>query len=226
MKPGPLCFHSPLCKRGRASRSDDRRFALDFVRAKQGQEQIPHGPLFQRGQKRQRNAGIQGREFLHGALFQRAQQRLKPGPLCCHSPLCKRGRASRSDDGGFALDFVRVKQGQEQIPHGPLFQRGQKRQRNAGIQGREFLHGALFQRAQQRLKPGPLCCHSPLCKRGRASRSDDGGFALDFVRAKQGQEQIPRSPLFRRGQERRRNAGLMKRQPKAQYQERQAGRSA
>ncbi len=150
MKLRAFSFDSPLCKRGRASRSDDGGFALDFGRAKQNQEQIPHGPLFQRGQKQRRSAGMEGREFLHAPLFQRAQQRLKPGPLCCHSPLCKRGRASRSDDGGFAFDLVRAKQNQEQIPHGPLFQRGQKRRRSAGMEGREFLHGPPFERGQKR----------------------------------------------------------------------------
>ena len=161
MKPGPLCSYGPLCKRGRASRSDDGGLALDFVRAKQNQERIPHGPLFQRGKKRQRNAGIQCREFLQGPLFQRVQQRLKPGPLCSYGPLCKRGRASRSDDGGFAFDFARAKQNQEKIPHGPLFQRGQKRRRNAGMQGREFFHGLPLERRQKRRRNAVLLEQQP-----------------------------------------------------------------
>ncbi len=217
-KQGRACFYSPLCKRGRASRSDDGGFALDFVRAKQGQAQIPRSPLFQRGQKRRRKAEIQVLRW----KARIADRQPKQGCACFYSPLCKRGRASRSDDGGFAFDVVQAKQSQEKIARSPLFQRGQKRRRKAEIQALRWKARIADRQPKQCL----ACFYSPLCKRGRASRSDDGGFALDVVRAKQDQEQIPRGPLFQRGQKRRQSDVFPQRQPKPAYQERQAGRSA
>jgi len=155
MKLRAFSFDSPLCKRGRASRSDDGGFALDLAR--QNQQQIPHGPLFQRGQKRRRKAEIQVLRW-KSCIPDRQPKRWR---ACFYSPLCKRGRASRSDDGGFAFDFVRAKQNQEQIPHGPLLQRGQKRRRNAGMQCRESVHGFLFERRQNRRRNAVLLEQQP-----------------------------------------------------------------